>query len=445
MHQLTVTINNLAGGTVTSYPDCLSCTGNVCQGSCAGTVTITERPTDGWAFDKWSDETMCYYNNTLTVDMTGDRNVVLDFKGIRYPVDYSLTNPNGWSQAIQSFASLNYNGKPHMGEDWNKSNDRGQQLYAIANGTVEDITPGNGLIDGWGKTILIRHDAPEGYQFLTGTGQKLSTVYSLYAHMLKSGQANYVASKDIHYVKGQSISLNETVGQVGDGDGKWPVHLHFGIITEADSVWLDDYRNKGAYDWDLLSHYTDPSELISNGFYSDDSVEFSIIVHPYECGGTFKLDGNSPDSDCQDNSSPATVGNWTKQGGNYSDYYQLGYNGIIYSKDASIAGTASWHPNLPKDGQYKVSVYIPKNNPNHPYYATSASAVYSVSGNGTCYTPQSIDQGAVTDADRWVDIGTYNLSQYGNPTVSLQGDTDEENKSIAVDAVKFEYVGPTQQ
>lgn len=233
----------------------------------------------------------------------------------------------------------------------------------------------------------------------------------------------------------------ETVGQVGNADGGWPsTHLHFGILT--DGSWVTTYRADGAYDWELVNHYTDPSELISNGFYSDDSVEFSIIVHPYECGGTFKLDGNSPDSDCQDNSSPTTVGNWTLQKDSANpNLYELGYRGMIYSKVADSSGTASWHPNLPKDGQYKVWVYIPDDD----RYANSTNAVYTVSGNGTCYTPQSIDQSAVTDADRWMDIGTYDLYQYGSSTVSLQGDTDEENKSIAVDAVKFEYVGPIQQ
>ncbi|EKE11281.1 MAG: membrane metalloendopeptidase [uncultured bacterium] len=526
LHQLTVTVDPLVGGTITNFPDCLirpNNMGNVWQGNCAGDVTLKSLANTGWGLLQWNDGMANYFNDNLTVGMdvnksitatfsqmvslsihidplqggsvTGgdgeiscstDPNSVCDYnvlqgeqvtieasptnpndsflhwkigteqftdnpltltmdvakvvepvfeKKVRYPISYTPENPDGWSCSVQSFGSLNHNGTPHMGEDWNKSGDRGQQLYAIADGTVTDITTTSNDPDPWGKTILIRHVAPAGYYFLTGTGQKLSTVYSLYAHMLQSGQVGYVAAQNIQHSEAESIMSGEFVGQLGDSNGKWSDHLHFGILTDESHV--SGYRDNG-YGWSLLSLYTDPSELISNGFYSDASTKFSIIVHPYECTGTFMLDDNTPNC----NGASATIGNWTRRGGNYSDYFQLGYNGIIYSKAADSVGNASWRPNLPKDGQYKILVYIPRNDTNYDHYATSTNAVYTVSHNGWSYNSQPVDQSAITDANRWVNIGIYDLLQYGNPTVELQGNTGEIGKSIAVDAVKFEYLGP---
>lgn len=359
----------------------------------------------------------------------------------RYPVDYTLENNNGWDHKKHSYGSLNNAaGVPHAAEDWNKitggCTDAGEPLSDIADGTVIDIDLGSST-DGWGKTILIQHDAPEGKYFLTGTGQMLSTVYSLYAHMLKAGQYEdqysqdiYDSSIDIQQQESVDIEMGDPVGQVGDGDGQYAdaCHLHFEILTD-----VNQYR-ENPYGWTAVGYRTNPSELIDNGLYSAQSTAFSIIVHPYECSDTFQLNDTTPNC----NGSSSTIGNWTRRGGNYNPgNAELGYNGIIYSKSANDTGTASWTPNLPRDGQYRVRVYVP----NSTTYASSENAEYVVTSNSICYNPQSVNQSA--NHGIWVDIGTYDLYQ-GDTTVSLDGDTDEVGKVIAIDAIKFEYVGSIQ-
>ena len=443
-NQLNISNNPQLGGGVSDYPtgENILCGINsyeICEASFPlnTQVTLDAYPNEGYAFKHWiiNDVISSDTDGSIDIVMSETKNVEAVYVRIKYPVDYTPENPNGWSKVVQGFGSLNYNGTPHMGEDWNKNNDRGAQLNSIATGTVMDITSAD---DGWGKTVLIQHVAPSGYYFLTGTGQKLSTIYSLYAHILEQGQTNYDSTKDIQQIETQTILIGDPVGQLGDANGLYYDHLHFAILIDGTHV--AGYRDNG-YGWNLMGYYTDPSELISNGLYSDDSTKFSIIVHPYECGGTFKLNNTNPNCD----GTSTTMGNWVRKKDSDNPFlYQLGYNGLIFSKIANSEGTASWHPNLPKSGQYKVWVYVPKSvSPNY-IYANSSGAIYSVSMNGTSYLPQTVDQSAVTDSNRWVDIGNYYLDKDGNPKVSLEGDTDEENKFIAVDAVKFEYVGSAQ-
>ena len=356
----------------------------------------------------------------------------------RFPLAFTPENPNGWTKKKQSFGSLNnYDSVPHAAEDWNKGgtcDDSGEPLFAIASGTVRDKTSIN---DAWGRTILIQHDAPQGKYFLTGTGQLLSTVYSLYGHMLNSSQTGYIAEKDIQQDVDEPIMKGNPVGQVGDGNGYYSnaCHLHFAILTDGNLA--TSYRSQDPYSWSALGNFTDPSELIANGLYSDQSTTFTIVVHPYECNGAFQLSGTTPG--CSSPSS--TIGNWARQGATYDPGgYELGYSGIIYSKEANVAGTVTWTPNLPRDGQYRVSVYVP----NDSAYTSSQYASYCVVPDGTCYDPIIIDQSSTTVRGKWTSLGTYSLYKNNTPKVFLDGNTSESGKMIAADAVKFEYVGPIQ-
>ncbi len=355
------------------------------------------------------------------------------FVSMRYPVDYTIASPNGWGAEKQSYGSLNNtNGVPHVAEDWNKgsgSDDLGEALYAISNGKIEDINDGSSS-DGWGKTVLIRHDAPAGKYFLTGTGELLTTVYAMYAHLLKSGQTGYNSVLDLVGTENSPVLKGAAVGQVGTGDGQYVSHLHFEIRKNDPNSYLTT-----PYSWAEISNRVDPSELINNGWYSAESTSFSLVVHPYECTGTFKLNSTTPTC----NGSSSTIGDWSRQGANFNPGSpQLGYSGIIFSKETNSSGTANWSPALPKNGQYRVWVYVPANTT----YASSTSTTYTVSSNGTTYTSQTVNQyTAAQGSNRWVDIGTYNLYATGNSTVSLQGNTGETAKSITVDAVKFEYMG----
>lgn len=395
------------------------------------------------AFDYQNPSYHCgfHFVDTSTVIVQASGYFTGDF--FRYPVEYTPANPNGWSHKVQSFGSLNNSSAvPHAAEDWNLNTgtctDIGKPLVSIADGVVADITLGNSS-DGWGKTILIRHDAPAGKYFLTSAGQSFTAVYSLYAHMLKYGQdASYSQSLDIQQGIGQLIKKGDPVGQVGTGDGQYAgaCHLHFAILTDGSYVYA--YRSLNPYSWSSMAYFTNPSELIDNGLYSAQSTApFTIVVHPYECGGTFRLNGNAPLC----NPTSVTIGNWTRQKGSQQPGYpELGYGGIIYSKPANKVGTVVWAPNLPRDGRYRVSVYIP----NSSTYATSTKTSYCVAQNGVCGSPVTINQSSTAARGKWTDIGTYSLYRNASPQVMLDGNTGESGKTVAVDVVKFEYLGPIQ-
>ena len=72
---LSVSLNPQEGGTVTSVPEGLVCSGNTCTGSFPqGTeVTITASPNAGWLFVHWDDGTICSPENSKTVVMDGDK------------------------------------------------------------------------------------------------------------------------------------------------------------------------------------------------------------------------------------------------------------------------------------------------------------------------------------------------------------------------------------
>lgn len=350
----------------------------------------------------------------------------------RYPTSFTTSNADGWNRKANSFGSLNGSSIPHAGEDWNNGtscDDRGLPLYAIGAGTVKEITPGNSS-DGWGKTILIQHDAPSGTYFLSGRGELLTTIWSMYAHVLKTGQTGYNSNLEMQAADEAPIGKGDPVGQVGDADGQYSgaCHLHFEIFTSLPGSGVGEYRDN-PYDWAMLAYRTDPSELIENGLYQASSIDsFSITVHPYECSGAFKLDAATPNCD----GTTDTSGNWTRRGAGVSP--ELGANGIIFSKTANVSGNATWTPNLPKDGQYKVLVYVPQN------YATATSAVYTVTSNGNSSSPVTVNQSAYSSA--WVDIGTYQLHKTGSPNVVLTGNTGESNKVVAADAVRFQFIAP---
>lgn len=75
--QLTVVINPQEGGNITSVPEGISCSGNICAGSFPqGTsVTLAANPNSGWLFVHWDDGTVCSPESLRTVVMDGDKTI----------------------------------------------------------------------------------------------------------------------------------------------------------------------------------------------------------------------------------------------------------------------------------------------------------------------------------------------------------------------------------
>ena len=141
--------------------------------------------------------------------------------GFDYPIGakikYSHANDgDGW-KVDNEFNEL-YNGKYHLGEDWNAetggSTDYGSPLFAAANGTI--IFAGQATVSGWGKVILIRHKLPD--------GSFVETLYGHVASILKTSG---------------DVTRGEQVGTIGDGDGIYPnaAHLHFEVRLSTCPDW----------------------------------------------------------------------------------------------------------------------------------------------------------------------------------------------------------------
>ncbi len=392
--------------------------------------------------------------------VTADQNIVWPVrgaygihKGFQYPINYEPDypqfpqEPSAWTQDKNGYGSLiNVTNnpatggfsEPHGGEDWNQGggcDDAGREVVSIANGIVVAIDHGS-TVPGWGYTILVRHDAPPGQSYLSGTGEPLSTVYAMYAHLLTQNQDlvpsatwdDYDASKNLQGGVGTYVRKGDPIGQIGDGNGVHVCHLHLEILKDVDVFNPQSYPG-ATYNWSRMARTLDPSEFIDNN-RSPGQEAFSILVHPYDGNGSFQLDGATPTI------SANVIGNWTRQG--FQESYgpsqlQIGYSGQFFSKAGDTNGTVKWTPNLPRSGDYKISVFIPVT------YGTTHAANYVLKkGNGTVIANWSIDQSQ--HENEWVEADTFTLDPTDAPYISLDGNVGVATEMVSADAVKFQYV-----
>ena len=126
----------------------------------------------------------------------------------------------------------------HPGIDMNSGSssraDYGKPVYSVANGMVIKSHNYGG---GWGKVILIKHTLNSGLTF-----------WSQYGHL-----------KDMNVQEGDQVSRGQSIGSVGDAEGKWSPHLHFEIRSKA--------KKANSFPCGWASHsvegdYIDPEEFI---------------------------------------------------------------------------------------------------------------------------------------------------------------------------------------
>jgi len=135
--------------------------------------------------------------------------------------------------------------KGHMGEDY--SLDRGENIYAIANGRVVKVYDWplctgrdqdaykNGEITkeeynekvksthGWGKVVIVEHKIPDDKNVYFNIGNddennKVKIVYSQYGHL-----------GSIKIKEGDNVEKSQVIGNVGDMRCLWGDHLHLEI------------------------------------------------------------------------------------------------------------------------------------------------------------------------------------------------------------------------
>ena len=188
------------------------------------------------------------YLDTCTIDHSDDGYDFLE------PADYKKSEPG-----CETY---------HPGEDWNKDGGEApdELVYAISNGVVrvalrdEKYKNWN---NGFGKVVLIEHEAPPGYTFRLAhengpIDETRNKVYSLYAHL---------DSVDESLEVGQIVKRGKTkIGTFGDTGITTGRHLHLeirsGIYEISDQKTLDpttntncsaDPSNWGQSTWDLFA------------------------------------------------------------------------------------------------------------------------------------------------------------------------------------------------
>ncbi|MCL5996452.1 MAG: hypothetical protein M1546_10430 [Chloroflexi bacterium] len=109
--------------------------------------------------------------------------------------------------------------------------------------------------------------------------------------------------------------------------------------------------------------------------------------------------------------------------------------------------SAIWRPNIPREGAYQVSAFIPNRAPiqwpcsNLDIKWDTSHAEYTVKHRDGL-TTYEVDQGPISDG--WVNIGTYYFSRGTDDYVMLSDLTGEPSMTyyVSFDEVKFVWVAP---
>ncbi len=133
----------------------------------------------------------------------------------------------------------------HPGEDWNgnggKNTDRGQPVYAVANGRVVFAASCGQL---WGNVIVIEHTFYENHE--------RKTIRSVYAHLL-----------EINTRAGDEVKRRQLIASIGqDPDQTYDAHLHLELRWD-DSLLPNYWPSSNGKDqvW-VRDHYAEPSSFI---------------------------------------------------------------------------------------------------------------------------------------------------------------------------------------
>ncbi|MEI7881782.1 MAG: peptidoglycan DD-metalloendopeptidase family protein [bacterium] len=115
----------------------------------------------------------------------------------------------------------------HPGEDWNKANDVGENVRAIANGQVIEIRPAgaSGIPSTSGYAVVIRHWLPNG-----------DSVDSFYVHIAPNNNGGVIgAESEFTYQVGEPVTKGSIIGVVG-AVSALPPHLHFELRNKPFNV-----------------------------------------------------------------------------------------------------------------------------------------------------------------------------------------------------------------
>ncbi|HWB85121.1 MAG TPA: carbohydrate binding domain-containing protein [Bryobacteraceae bacterium] len=202
--------------------------------------------------------------------------------------------------------------------------------------------------------------------------------------------------------------------------------LEFWVGDATGSVWLDGVQMSAIQNVDLFRRDTTNGVVLLNGTASPQTVtlepglkrfsgtqapKYQYIVD--DSGAGFQTTGNWSALTMDSGFAHPTLDGPGNQLAN-GPYYHAWQAGVHEMDDAS--GTATWDLHIPADGSYTLQVWLPA----APKAGTwTKNAVYEILSGGQAIATATLDQSSATAGDSWHNVGTWNLTVAGTPSLRL--------------------------
>jgi Secretion system C-terminal sorting domain/Peptidase_C39 like family len=297
----------------------------------------------------------------------------------------------------------------------------------------------------WGRYIAQAYSFRQqgyAYQAEDPNGNEAKGVYGFmwtsnndpYATMV-----NFFKYNGMNASRADAPSYNDALQQVNSGKpyvicvGLTPpghiVVAHGTASQEHTLIFNDPYGNKNTgypnysgknvkYDWPGYN----------NGYQNLNEVYWSVSVNytPQTVADTLIDDLDFGKGFYLNTNSPASMNIWKDLNEGYDDHMWFTYTTSSSTTDTCYA---TWTPNLPKAGYYKVSAYIPM--------SQAEDADYKVYNSGGM-KEVPVDQKQYTNA--WASLGVFHFSQGSSGYVRLGDASGIKGQAIIFDAMKWAYV-----
>ncbi len=242
----------------------------------------------------------------------------------------------------------------------------------------------------------------------------------------------------ITVTNGDTVGVQWQIGTSGTSGSSTGPHLHLGTYYLNNVAWqaTDPFGWSGNYadPNTVADNYLWVSHPASSGSVPDLSANGAAVYH----GATLVDDGNK---------GWGSTGKWTL------DKAAGEINGGLhwtYTSTGSATATATWRPNIPKEGNYEVGVYVDQTYASSSWVPFTVNSVNPSKKNAAVHHTVYMDKshvgnfqgpfGTVNTGPQWISIGTYHFKAGTSGSVVMSNATGESGQQIAADGVEFARV-----
>ena len=182
-------------------------------------------------------------SDTILLDSIPEKEIEIDSSKIAFGFDFPVGKPDG--KGYYDYQGFTKN--TQLGEDWNGlrggNSDLGDTIYSIANG---QITYAEDFGGGWGNTVRIVHELPDGKFYESVYAHCDSILTMPHAWVLKGDPIGTIGTANGQYYAHLHLELREEIGlPIGEGYSADTtgylnptafIKMHRQIANEIDSV-----------------------------------------------------------------------------------------------------------------------------------------------------------------------------------------------------------------